>query len=547
MTKTSLLTFFAVVSCSSSICALTIKTKRGDIYENVTVTSKDQTTLTISSDSGVQRLSLDSLVEETIPKTLFELAEEGTPEEVRAAIKSGASVNQKDKGVRSPLMVAALLNPNPKVAITIIELGAEVNPPDGGDWTPLMNACCEGTKNKPIRNNIEVVKALIKAGAHINAHTDTGMTALMAAISCGANPEVIAELIKSGGNVNAMDSNGETPLMHLWSSLPDNSNRNVAEIVKSLIATKANINARNKDGCTALMFAAKESTKTDELCELLKSGVELDVRDKDGKTTLMYAAENSHGDFAVNALIKIKTDDLNTKDKYGKTALMYARHPDTITSLIKSGAKIDILDNEGRNALMLTYEKDAVAAFVKGGIDINAVDAEGLTPLGLTLIDSRYGVAGALIESGADVNKIINKRTPLMWAVLPSMHSYRRKLVGDETDEEVLAVVKALLKSNAKVNARGPFGLTALIFTAQTSNRPIPNLIKLLVDAGADLELQDTTYGGTALMHAAASGNIAMVKELIGNGANTKAQDKRGRTYLDYASLGKDAYDNKSN
>jgi len=52
--------------------------------------------------------------------------------------------------------------------------------------------------------------------------------------------------------------------------------------------------------------------------------------------------------------------------------------------------------------------------------------------------------------------------------------------------------VKVLLEQGADVNAKSPYGATALFFAADRGNMEI---IRILIDHGADVKVKDTFYG----------------------------------------------------
>ena len=70
-------------------------------------------------------------------------------------------------------------------------------------WTPLIFASNRGHSG--------IVKALLAAGADVNAATDYGRTALITACEDG-HLEAARALVAAGANVNAADQGGRTPL-----------------------------------------------------------------------------------------------------------------------------------------------------------------------------------------------------------------------------------------------------------------------------------------------------------------------------------------------
>ena len=76
----------------------------------------------------------------------------------------------------------------------------------------------------------------------------------------------------------------------------------------------------------------------------------------------------------------------------------------------------------------------------------------------------------------------------------------------------------------------------ALIITIKKENRkPNPDILRLLIDAGADVNAKDET-DTTALALASKKGDLEMVKFLVENGANVNAEGEHGLTALLWAS-----------
>lgn len=91
-------------------------------------------------------------------------------------------------------------------------------------------------------------------------------------------------------------------------------------------------------------------------------------------------------------------------------------------------------------------------------------------------------------------------------------------------------VVKLLVENGADVEAKdSEYGRTALSWAAENGHTAIS---KLLVDNNADLETKDVRYGRTALSWAAGKGCEAVVKLLIEKGAKVDAKSNHGWTAL---------------
>ena len=96
------------------------------------------------------------------------------------------------KTKETPLHYAAGYNSNPDVVKALISAGAKVNATKDG-LTPLHFAA--GNNSNP-----DVVKALISAGAKVNATKD-GLTPLHYAAGNNSNPDVVKALVNAGAEV----------------------------------------------------------------------------------------------------------------------------------------------------------------------------------------------------------------------------------------------------------------------------------------------------------------------------------------------------------
>ncbi|TWU08987.1 Ankyrin repeats (3 copies) [Symmachiella macrocystis] len=121
------------------------------------------------------------------------------------------------------------------------------------------------------------------------------------------------------------------------------------------------------------------------------------------------------------------------------------------------------------------------------------------------------------IESGMDVNTTDEQqRTALMFAAFNG-HT---------------PLVKLLLEQGASVGERDETGRTALMFAATGANA---EAVELLIEAGAEVNAADTGEGFTALMHAAAEGQIKVVQVLLKHKADPAIRDTDGDTARDFA------------
>ncbi len=133
------------------------------------------------------------------------------------------------------------------------------------------------------QNGISNIKTLLQTG-NLNAkdNYNYGYTALIYASSDG-HTEIAKALIAAGAYVNAKNNYSYTALMLA-------SSDGHTEIAKALIAAKADVNAKGNHSYTALILASSDG-HTETAKALIAAGADVNAKDKYGDTAL-YRAEN---------------------------------------------------------------------------------------------------------------------------------------------------------------------------------------------------------------------------------------------------------------
>ena len=116
---------------------------------------------------------------------LHVLMTEDRPEAAEVLIEAGASVHARNEAGMTPLH----LGQSPRVVAVLLRHGADIEARCIGGATPLLIQA-EGQLDS---GSLEVMTALIRAGANVTARTDTGKSALDVA-TLRAEPEKIALL-----------------------------------------------------------------------------------------------------------------------------------------------------------------------------------------------------------------------------------------------------------------------------------------------------------------------------------------------------------------
>jgi peptidoglycan/LPS O-acetylase OafA/YrhL len=165
-----------------------------------------------------------------------------------------------DKMNNPPVTIDSLLSSaiagNADTVKALIKAGVSVNDKDAHGSTPLIEASWAGRK--------DIVKLLLNENVDVNLFTSGSISALLAAVF--RKHEAIAlMLLERGANPNAVDAKGTSPLMEAaWQG---NIN-----LIRALIANGANVNyTRPFDGYTALAIA-KVADKDQAVNVLIDSG-----------------------------------------------------------------------------------------------------------------------------------------------------------------------------------------------------------------------------------------------------------------------------------
>jgi ankyrin repeat protein len=247
------------------------------------------------------------------------------------------------------------------------------------------------------KEDLEAVKQLAFSALDLNARDKfTAMTALEQAVENG-NLEIVRTLLLAGAHVNVKNEGGRTALMYLREPAS-------ADLVRELVSAGAKVNARDESGGTALMNAAAASNHA-VVKELIEAGARIDLKDADGKTALMFAADND--DPRISKLLIDAGADVRGKDKDGKTALMIAADegdPETVRLLISFNADINATDKDGWSALMYAAnvgDEESVVALLNAGADLTFQSSQGKTALALARERDESEIVKLLESRGA--------------------------------------------------------------------------------------------------------------------------------------------------
>ncbi len=158
-----------------------------------------------------------------------------------------------------------------------------------------------------------------------------------------------------------------------------------------------------------------------------------------------------------------------------------------------------------------------VQLFLSAGMSPE-IQENGFTPLLEAARRGRSEIALGLIEEGAG----LNAKDP--FGVTALMFS----LIAGSTD-----VALKLIEKGADVNIRDVDGRTALVEALTSENEVPPEIVEALVRRGADVNVR--LAGGLTPLMIAASGDPRIVRILAGAGADVQARDDSGASALERA------------
>ncbi len=239
--------------------------------------------------------------------------------------------------------------------------------------------------------------------------------------------------------------------------------------------------------------------------------------------------------------------DVDVKSSWGRTPLHTAAVYNRVKiaqMLIDAGANVDSQDNydgEGPLHKAAGYNRVKIAQMlIDAGANVDSQDNYGEAPLHKAADTDRAEMAQLLIDAGANVDIQDNGdgRAPLHLASMGSVSISNRQRRED--------TVRVLLGANANVKLRTKGGLTPLHQAAAASVSDETSdlwrdafgvVIRMLVDAGADVDAKEDGNGWTPLHWAFLSNRpVDAIRALVDLGADVNAQGYLGNTALHLAS-----------
>jgi len=234
------------------------------------------------------------------------------------------------------------------------------------------------------------------------------------------------------------------------------------------------------------------------------------------------------------------------KTTYPLQAAARAGDIEKVKSLLAAGANVNEEAPQGWTALHRACENghtEVARLLIERGADVNAMVDRG-SPLLFAAARGDKRTVELLLSKGANINiKTRQGRTPL-FAAMASPAVGSREVVellvskGAKIPQLHLAAylgdmdkVKKRLQDGIDINSQEDFGCTALHTAANGGKKDI---VEFLINKGADVDAKEI-FGGTPLYYAAIHNYADVADLLLATGADVDAKDEHGFTLLYYA------------
>jgi ankyrin repeat protein len=376
----------------------------------------------------------------------------------------------------------------------LISAGANVNGKNRYGATPLLLAATAG--------DASITEALLKAGADVGVSIPETGSVLIAAARTG-NPGVIKLLLARGADVNFAERySGQTALM--WAAAEGHP-----EAVQALIAGGAKVGAQARDKKTALFFAVRKGD-LEAVKLLLAAGADVNARTEPVETPncdicKKYPPGTKFSEFGDSMLvIAILNANFEVADlllNHGADPNAAGTHWSPLHALIrmrnyeetqfpapKGTGTLDSLEF-ARHLLAHGANPSARAEGLttkRSSGDQNYLEFKGATPFFLAAKAADLPMLHLLLDAKADyVTPAENHTTPLM--VAAGVGCVTGQWI--EPEHDVLETVKLLVEDlKADVNARSDANETALHGAAC---RAADSVVQYLADKGAKLDVKN--------------------------------------------------------
>ncbi len=177
--------------------------------------------------------------------------------------------------------------------------------------------------------------------------------------------------------------------------------------------------------------------------------------------------------------------------------------------------------------------KEEANSLINLGADINQCDAQRGFPLMCAAHFGHTELVKFLLLKKVDVNTTFKGLNALTYAIVGTTYLQKDKHIpSDRAEEIMLEIVEMLINAGINVRLYNEDNTTALHYATHYGTARIA---QVLINAGAEVNIQTKQLKLTPLMEAVISGHVDTVKVLLKAGASLEAVTLSGKTALDIA------------
>ena len=363
-------------------------------------------------------------------------------------------------------------------------------------------------------NNYDLVQYLLSHHADVKKVYDDGNTILLYAVKEKVRNDIIAALIKAGADVNATDSSGYSLLML---AVRDNN----LELLKVLLDNYADFSGKTPDGKNILSFALENNASKEVLEQLLIKGADVNATDEDGSVLILRALAAGKEDVA--KLFMQYGADINAENANHDTVLTYVLENKTGDDFVADifTHSLDVKNNLPKYnkplwKILAEQNKIDLLKIVLQNMGGGAVaDANGEIPVVYAMDNSENQKLKEVIFAA------------LNEAVLKSHPEFLWKAVKDKKFD----LYKELLQKKSSVNVTDENGDSLLLYLIK-NEYPFEYITELENYAELDYMAKDAT-GKTALQIAIEADNTALVENLLAHGVSPNSVNNEGKSFIE--------------
>ncbi len=205
------------------------------------------------STQGDSKSFSKRLQESHARSALLQAARKGDVVAIEKALNKGVPTESTNDKGETPLCLAVIGGHVPTIS-TLLSHNADIEVRTKKGLTPLLCA-----RENVSTSRINAMRALLSAGANIDAQDENGDTALHQAVSL-SRPDWVTLLLSFTPNLEVRNNVGQTPLLRAVDFAPLSNVEKTLETVQLLLTAGANAKSTDEKGQTAVLIVIKAIT-----------------------------------------------------------------------------------------------------------------------------------------------------------------------------------------------------------------------------------------------------------------------------------------------